>query len=715
MKFYKEADGDWIINGEIIPAGTCRQKTESATGRITIKLIGAPLLESTLALKMLPTQFQDVNGNYYADLAAYELATSGFFVDAALAAAEQLEVDLGVEVQNRTNGDANLQNQINTVASGYLGAIAYNASAPTPAKNGWYDFSTGGVVSWLTGTPTVKIGDRVSVLYTAPSTYVYTYQNINLSGSIGNSLNSYSLTDRIKSDYAYYSSSSVLNSWQTDTAISYPTKLHNGNSQSGTQFIFGTLTSATGGANGNVWGISIQNGVNRIKDTITTILVSIWSDRNMPLITPYLYFSNGNGQIIEHNFNNLNIGWNYKYIKIKFLSDALSGESEYFLFGRDATGNRLNMAGATIFVCPPIISDNDITFLDYNISELYKKNAIINQTNLIPCEGDSLTYGAGSDKTTNKATVISKLKILGVNTSTLESGLPTYPLTMQAILGSQYNVINCGVGGENINTIAARIGAAPIICPKQFILPQIAGTTVEIADSATDTLKSSFDGTSIVAPLLQGSGNSVNPCYIDGIECTLSVIIGTPNRYKLTRTTTGGRDVTIPAGTSLILQGAKVHRNPKAAIIWCWQNGGYLDNNDLISKLDKIISNIGTTNFILIGLHTFNAIGGASQESALQSKYGDRFLNWRKYVSTNALYDFGIVPTADSDLTASQISNGVKSDMYQMSIGGLPSSLWRNVYGVAGDTSNDNTHMNAAGYMILGYKIAERLKIIGAV
>ena len=90
MKFYKEADGDWIINGEIIPAGTCRQKTESATGRITIKLLGAPASENILALKMLPTDFQDVNGNYYADLAAYELATSDFFVDAALAAAEQL-------------------------------------------------------------------------------------------------------------------------------------------------------------------------------------------------------------------------------------------------------------------------------------------------------------------------------------------------------------------------------------------------------------------------------------------------------------------------------------------------------------------------------------------------------------------------------------------------------------------------------------------------
>ena len=120
-------------------------------------------------------------GVAYGSYAAIISAISDFFVDAALAAAEQLEVDLGIEVQNRTSEDINLQNQINTVASGYLGAIAYNASAPTPAKNGWYDFSTGGVVSWLTGTPNVKIGDRVSVLYTAPA-YVYTYQNIDING-----------------------------------------------------------------------------------------------------------------------------------------------------------------------------------------------------------------------------------------------------------------------------------------------------------------------------------------------------------------------------------------------------------------------------------------------------------------------------------------------------------------------------------------------------
>lgn len=100
-------------------------------------------------------------------------------VDAALAAAEQLSVDLGTETQSRIDGDANLQNQINTVVSGYLGAIAYNASAPTPARNGNYTFSTGGAKpAWLTaeaGVTTVKAGDGVAVVFTAPSSYTYTH------------------------------------------------------------------------------------------------------------------------------------------------------------------------------------------------------------------------------------------------------------------------------------------------------------------------------------------------------------------------------------------------------------------------------------------------------------------------------------------------------------------------------------------------------------
>lgn len=59
--------------------------------------------------------------------------------------------------------------------SGYLGSIAYDAAAPTPGLSGFYEFSTEGVCTWFTsGAALARIGDRVSITYTAPSTYVYT-------------------------------------------------------------------------------------------------------------------------------------------------------------------------------------------------------------------------------------------------------------------------------------------------------------------------------------------------------------------------------------------------------------------------------------------------------------------------------------------------------------------------------------------------------------
>ena len=68
-----------------------------------------------------------------------------------------------------------LDEKIDAVTSGYLGAIVHNATAPTPGKSGYYEFSSNGVVSWLSNTPTVIIGDKVAVDFTSPSTYAYTY------------------------------------------------------------------------------------------------------------------------------------------------------------------------------------------------------------------------------------------------------------------------------------------------------------------------------------------------------------------------------------------------------------------------------------------------------------------------------------------------------------------------------------------------------------
>ena len=63
-----------------------------------------------------------------------------------------------------------------------LGSIKPTDAAPTPARNGNYTFSIGGdKPAWLTaeaGVTTVKAGDGVSVVYTAPSSYTYTHVDV---------------------------------------------------------------------------------------------------------------------------------------------------------------------------------------------------------------------------------------------------------------------------------------------------------------------------------------------------------------------------------------------------------------------------------------------------------------------------------------------------------------------------------------------------------
>lgn len=307
----------------------------------------------------------------------------------------------------------------------------------------------------------------------------------------------------------------------------------------------------------------------------------------------------------------------------------------------------------------------------------------------VTCWGDSLTAGAGNNNHENQATVLNAIKAKGYpDLSLTESNNITYPIMLQALLGDKYNVTNCGVGGENINTIAARLGACIAYAKNDFTLPS---DTTPVQIGAYDGKLSSSWGDN-VAPLLQGHGNSVNPCYIQGIECTLkwtgtngSDVNGT---YTIERISAGDKAISFSAKTPIIMSGSKLYRNTELAVIWCWQNGGFTDTNALIEKLDKIIAHVSTDKYILIGLHSGTASSRNEQEEALTSKYGDKYFNWREYVSTNAMYDFGLTPNED-DLTA-------------MEQGSCPPSLLI-----------DSVHLKAAGYAILGFKIVERYKNLG--
>ena len=303
--------------------------------------------------------------------------------------------------------------------------------------------------------------------------------------------------------------------------------------------------------------------------------------------------------------------------------------------------------------------------------------------------GDSLTAGTGRFDHKNQEAVIQAIKNKGYDISLAATSNITYSIMMQELLGSGYKVNNCGVGGENINTISARLGANVTYAKNVFTLSRFANTPVQIGQQ-DGRLDSSWG--EIVSPLLQGSGNSVNPCYVQGIECEMKWTGESWNDpsgiYTLQRIEDGDRDIQFPQKTPIIMSGSKLYRNTKLAVLWCWQNGGYSSDEDLIEKLDKIIAHINTQNYILIGLHDSTEAARKEQEAKLSKKYGDKFFNWRQYVSTNALYDFGITPTKD--------------DLEAMAVGSCPPSLLI-----------DSVHLCAAGYAILGYKIVERYKDLG--
>ena len=72
-----------------------------------------------------------------------------------------------------------VDDKISASQGNLLGGIAFDATAPTPAANGRYVFTSAGSCTWITGgAVTVAVNDEVLITYTAPSTYVYTYLSV---------------------------------------------------------------------------------------------------------------------------------------------------------------------------------------------------------------------------------------------------------------------------------------------------------------------------------------------------------------------------------------------------------------------------------------------------------------------------------------------------------------------------------------------------------
>lgn len=304
--------------------------------------------------------------------------------------------------------------------------------------------------------------------------------------------------------------------------------------------------------------------------------------------------------------------------------------------------------------------------LDSRIKVLEDEQKIIKT---IVCFGDSLTAGAGGQGT-------------------------TYESVMQAELGDSYKVINCGVGGESVYPITARQGGIVSFLANEVSIPKDK-TEVEIGtknDSGVHCLE--LDGTEVpLALLLQGQGNSVNPCYIDDIPCTLrwsgSSYADNNGKYFLKSNKELSKIHKIVAKSPIYFYGNTL-RNSHALVIWMGQNGGFKTVDELKELYKKVISHSGCSNYVIIGLHGYNKTTEEDIEKQFKQEFGNHFIDWRNYLLTRALDDANITPT--------------EQDLEDINNGKCPTSL-----------RYDQVHLNATGYTLLAKQILNRFKYLGII
>ena len=260
--------------------------------------------------------------------------------------------------------------------------------------------------------------------------------------------------------------------------------------------------------------------------------------------------------------------------------------------------------------------------------------------------GDSLTAGAGGSGTNYPSVCASELGITSFK--------------------------NCGVGGETANTIACRQGGNSLILKE--------GT---VSTYSLSELKDIYGTT--CNPLRQGSGNnSVNPIYINGVKCTLSISQTSTTDPNAKYTITGYNDKLL-AETPVKFAGCDI--TAKITVIFVGQNGPGLAQR--LSIIDSMISKINDK-YIIMGLSSGSSASRADEEAQLLSKYGVHYFNTRHMLSKYGMDIMKLTPTS--------------SDTIEMNNGEVPSSL-----------RADSIHLNANGYTALGKMLAQKIRACGYV
>ena len=264
-------------------------------------------------------------------------------------------------------------------------------------------------------------------------------------------------------------------------------------------------------------------------------------------------------------------------------------------------------------------------------------------------------------------------------------------LTMPDVVKNELNreIFNGGVGGLSSTNIACLQGGLDFI---------IKFNENKISTIGTDTI-TSYN----IVPYIHTT-NQTRLGSINGIKGTLTRVGNLINPivtdyFYFTRETIGEEIIIPPDGVQMVFDDAVNHRND-LIVIWSGRNNnpqqdGYIstikaDISSMIMFLDEynkqylVISVCnGSRQTEGIGSDVYSNIISLNNE--LHSTFGENYIDLRKYMVEQAIFDAEIPPT-NEDL------NDIASDC-------IPTSL-----------RHDNVHFNAIGYKMAGKYIADIIR-----
>lgn len=287
-----------------------------------------------------------------------------------------------------------------------------------------------------------------------------------------------------------------------------------------------------------------------------------------------------------------------------------------------------------------------------SLEEAYRKD-LDTVENFLPgivCWGDVLTEGTASGISYPKTlqSLINQYLVEEYDFRSTVENPYQYTRVDWTKFTASVPVVNMGTGKESTQTVLGRCGAAPYLISRDFTIP---------ADcSPVPVYFTGYDGQP-AKPLISGD-LGVNPVVIGGIEGTLtadpdSYSDYSNGKYTFTRTAPGA-ETEIGKGTEIVTASSELYRD-YISVIFIGSYGKYHDAEELAAQVKLMVSRQlkNTDRFIIIGNYAgpFRSANFYDQFSALMTQeYGERFLNFRKYLMNEALPEFGIKST-DKDTT----------------------------------------------------------------